>query len=122
MNGKKHIPFFVMVFTIFFCAHPLQRYFDPALVHKKKLRVLVVAPHPDDEMIGCGGSIMRHTQQGNSVTIAYMTSGDAYAFGKWCELDDVRGRAAIGALREQEAVAGARCVGVSDLVFLRYHG
>jgi len=29
--------------------------------------VIVIAPHPDDETLGCGGAILRHREQGDAV-------------------------------------------------------
>lgn len=37
--------------------------------------ILVIAAHPDDEAIGCGGTLLKHQQQGDSITIIYMTNG-----------------------------------------------
>ena len=37
--------------------------------------VLVFAPHPDDEVLGCGGVIARHVAEGADVYICYVTSG-----------------------------------------------
>jgi N-acetylglucosamine malate deacetylase 1 len=38
-------------------------------------RVLVVAPHPDDEVLGVGGTIARHACQGDEVTVVIVTRG-----------------------------------------------
>lgn len=37
--------------------------------------VLVLAPHADDEVLGCGGTIARHVAEGDSVTIVVATRG-----------------------------------------------
>jgi LmbE family N-acetylglucosaminyl deacetylase len=37
--------------------------------------VLVVVAHPDDEIIGCGGTICNHIDKGDSVSIVYMADG-----------------------------------------------
>lgn len=38
-------------------------------------RVLVVAPHPDDEVLGCGGTIARLAAEGCDVQVAIVTRG-----------------------------------------------
>jgi N-acetylglucosamine malate deacetylase 1 len=38
-------------------------------------RVLVIAPHPDDEVFGCGGFIHRLKEAGAAVHVLYMTVG-----------------------------------------------
>ena len=38
------------------------------------MKTLVVAPHPDDELIGCGGTLLRRLHEGGVVGIAMMTS------------------------------------------------
>jgi len=39
------------------------------------MNVLVVAAHPDDEVLGCGGTIARHTQAGDTVHILIVAEG-----------------------------------------------
>lgn len=36
--------------------------------------ILVVAPHPDDETLGCGGTLLRHIEKGDSVHWLIVTS------------------------------------------------
>jgi len=37
------------------------------------MKILIIAPHPDDEVLGCGGSIVNHTKKGDEVHICYIT-------------------------------------------------
>jgi LmbE family N-acetylglucosaminyl deacetylase len=38
--------------------------------------ILVVAAHPDDEVLGCGGTILRHIEDGDSVHLVFMADGE----------------------------------------------
>lgn len=46
------------------------------------MNVLVIAAHPDDETLGCGGAILRHRQAGDSVYWAIVTEAKS---GSWSE-------------------------------------
>lgn len=39
------------------------------------LRVLVVAAHPDDDVLGMGGTILKHSKRGDIVRIIYLATG-----------------------------------------------
>ena len=67
-------------------------------------RVLVIAPHPDDEAIGCAGTLIRHHERGDFVRILFMTDGSrSRAFG--FDADSMR------RLREGEAARAAARMG-----------
>jgi LmbE family N-acetylglucosaminyl deacetylase len=74
-------------------------------------RVLVFAAHPDDDIIGCGGSLAKHVKLGNQVSVCYMTSGEAGS------LDYPKEE--LSRIREEEAKDAAQVVGFQDLTFLR---
>jgi LmbE family N-acetylglucosaminyl deacetylase len=73
---------------------------------------MIFSPHPDDDIIGCGGTIAAHVREGDQVTIAYMTSGEAGSL-EIAEND-------LQIRREEEARQATQCLGVHNLVFLRY--
>ena len=43
-------------------------------------RVLVFSPHPDDDVISMGGTLIRLAEQGHEVHVAYQTSGNIAVF------------------------------------------
>lgn len=48
----------------------------PKLVKKPRGRnIVVLAPHIDDEIIGCGGTLCKHIDSGDRVSVIYMTDG-----------------------------------------------
>lgn len=38
------------------------------------MKILVIAPHPDDEVLGCGGTIAKHVSNGDEVHLCVVTS------------------------------------------------
>lgn len=39
-------------------------------------RILVIAPHPDDETLGCGGTLLLHKRLEHEVRIVFLTDGE----------------------------------------------
>src|SRR5438034_7628909 len=44
-------------------------------------RVLVIAAHPDDELLGCGGTIALHRRAGHPVTAVIACEGESLRYG-----------------------------------------
>jgi LmbE family N-acetylglucosaminyl deacetylase len=61
--------------------------------------LLVVSPHPDDEVLAAGGLIHSWAAAGRAVTVVSVTDGEA-AFPRWHGLDLVRRDELKGALRK----------------------
>ena len=72
-------------------------------------RVLVIAAHPDDEVLGMGGTIARHADAGDAVRVLVVTDGSSTQYPGD---DETRTR------KEHEARRAAAELGVSDYVHL----
>lgn len=65
----------------------------------KSGRVLVLAPHPDDEVLGCGGILAKHRKQKDRVKVIYLTSNRR---------------------RREEARLSTQILGINELSFLGF--
>jgi LmbE family N-acetylglucosaminyl deacetylase len=48
----------------------------------KNKRILILSPHPDDEVFGCGGLIARAKDEGSEIYVLYFTIGTTKDFSK----------------------------------------
>jgi LmbE family N-acetylglucosaminyl deacetylase len=77
--------------------------------------VLVLAPHPDDEVFGCGGAIMQHTAQQDSVFVVLVTDGQAAE-----SHDDISTQQDYVQMRLAESRAAADILGYQHLIQWQY--
>jgi len=73
--------------------------------------VLVFAPHPDDEVFGCGGAIIRHVAAGDPVHVVIVTDGGF-------QQQDGDENPDYAEVRKQESVAAAQVLGYGVPAFL----
>ncbi|MGE5374769.1 MAG: PIG-L deacetylase family protein [Bacteroidota bacterium] len=89
-------------------------------------KILVLAPHCDDETLGAGGLIQAAAQKGIEIRVAIATNGDGYRFATTEEfrkvyptaLDYIR----MGEVRQKESLAALEKLGVQPqrVYFLSY--
>lgn len=78
--------------------------------------VLVVASHPDDEMLGCGGTLSRFIHEGKSVHIVLLGEGPL-AREKNASIE---GDGAVRDLAQSSALNAAHCLGVQGVSFGKF--
>jgi LmbE family N-acetylglucosaminyl deacetylase len=83
-------------------------------------RILVLAPHMDDEVLGCGGAIALHRRAGANVTVVFLTDGRWGSSGLrgllGAELREAQARLVDS--RKQEARAALRILDIANVEFL----
>jgi N-acetylglucosamine malate deacetylase 1 len=73
-------------------------------------RILVLAPHPDDETLGCGGTIALYAGMGKEVCAAIISKGEAVNV----KAED------IADLRRKEAYRAAEILQIRQVVFMDF--
>ncbi len=89
-------------------------------------RVLIFAPHPDDESLGCAGIIQQARRSGAQVWVVFMTNGDGFRLAVERQFRQSKPtpqqHIQFGELRQREARRAMRLLGLEDwrVTFLGY--
>ena len=82
---------------------------------KKGNSILVVAAHPDDEVIGCGGTIAKHIDNGDTVSVLIVAEGET---SRQSEADLIKTEEKLSLLHESSIKAN-KILGTSKLDLLK---
>ena len=84
----------------------------PQLIEKPSgERIVVISPHFDDDIIGCGGTLRKHILAREKVSVIYLTDGRE---GDPSMSDKIE----VEKLRKNEAKLATKTVGITDIIFL----
>jgi LmbE family N-acetylglucosaminyl deacetylase len=90
----------------------------PVLDVPEATRLLVIAPHPDDEVLGAGGLMQRVHATGGAVRVVYLTDGEGYPEGvrkeDHIETPTPKDYLGYGKQRRREARAALVRLGLAD--------
>lgn len=78
----------------------------------ERRRILVFSPHQDDEVLGCGGTLLQYVRSGTRIKVVYMTDG-RYGNPRYDPEDIVE-------IRNREAQQGLKILKCEDATFLNY--
>ena len=73
--------------------------------------ILILAPHPDDEVIGCGGVTALHAGRGDRVTVVHLTDGAGGGAGS-------REGGGLAEVRKREAERAGAILGTDEFIRL----
>jgi len=126
MNFIKKFMFFLILFSMSGCRKVHQESVYPEISFDDNDRILILAPHPDDEVLGCGGIIQKALEKKLPVSIVFFTYGDnnQWSFMVYRKRPVVLPKAVrnMGLVRHDEAIAATKVLGVNSnqLIFLGY--
>jgi len=84
-------------------------------------KIIIFTPHPDDETLGCGGTIVKKVKEGYEVNIVVMTDG-RYAFSTLLNININPTPDKLKEMRKKELIKAMNILGVleKNIIFLDY--
>ncbi len=76
------------------------------------MNVLIISPHHDDEVLGCGGTIVKHRRKNDKIWVVYITAG-------WSGIPKIKSKKEAIKVREKEARSACKILGVEKAIFMR---
>lgn len=125
-NAMKSIPLCIVLLVV---GLPIVNGAQPSRTSKQtQFDILVFAPHPDDEVLGCAGMMQRALETGKKVGVVVLTNGDGFPKAAsvitkkplaHLKAEDYR---KLASTRQRQSVDGLNHIGVSksNLMFLGY--
>jgi len=116
----------ILLFVFDYLHQPVPQAWIRDALSKKHDRILILAPHPDDEVLGCAGVIQRAAKMNIPVKIVFLTYGDnnQWSFLVYRKHFVLKPRAVqlMGQVRHNEAVIADKVLGIPEdqLIFLGY--
>jgi len=117
---------FLFILCLFLSKNLSAQDFQQLGSFKEGERVLILAPHPDDEAIACAGIIQEAILKGAKVKIVYLTNGEHNEFVFIVYKKRIVFRKnefiSLGKLRREESIKAMQLLGLNadDLIFLGY--
>ncbi len=87
-------------------------------MEKEIKRVLVVLPHPDDEVFPMSGTLRKHVEEGAYITYLCLTLGE---MGRNLGNPAFANRVSLPEVRKKELMTSTQIIGIQDLRLLGYH-
>lgn len=116
----------IILFVFDYSRQPVHSKWLQDTLLKQRERILILAPHPDDEVLGCGGIILNAIRKNIPVKIVFLTYGDnnQWSFLVYRKHLVFKSRAVqlMGQVRHDEALVADKVLGVAadHLTFLGY--
>ncbi len=90
-----------------------------------KCDIMVFAPHPDDEALGCAGVILKSIQNNKKINIIIVANGESSVDGTERFIGhkpEIKDFIDIGYIRQKESISAMKVLGLAseDVIFLGY--